>query len=232
MWPPLASRQVNGGCQVERPQVERGDVAVQMVDGDQRQAMRPGERLRGGDADEQRADQPGPHRDGDRVDIASSTRLAERLLDHRRDELEMAAARDLGHDAAEARVQLVLRGDDAGAISPSALTTAAAVSSQDVSIPRITASAACVAPHDQRVFAVVGVVAAPQPACLEAELLVEVDRLLVRDAHLERVAAALVVARQLEEPFEQPRGDTASLVPGVDRDVHHVPRIDVPRVDT
>ena len=58
---------------------------------------------------------------------------------------------------------------------------------------------ACVAPHDQRVFAVVGVVAAPQPAYLEAELLVEVDRIVVRNAHLERVAAALVVARQLEE---------------------------------
>ena len=89
---------------------------MQMVDGDQRQALRPRERLRRGDADEQRADQPGPRRDGDRVDVGElDPGVAERLLDHRRDELEVAARRDLGHDAAEARVQLGLRGDDARA---------------------------------------------------------------------------------------------------------------------
>ena len=43
--------------EVERLQIERGDVPVQVVDGDQRQPPRPRERLRRRDADEQRADQ-------------------------------------------------------------------------------------------------------------------------------------------------------------------------------
>ena len=46
---------------------------------------------------------------------AARVRLRECLADYRRDQLEMAARRDLGHDAAVGRVQLRLRGDDAGA---------------------------------------------------------------------------------------------------------------------
>src|SRR5205807_1166476 len=42
-----------------RLQVERGDMPVQMVDRVQRQAPRPGDRLRRGEADEQRADEAG-----------------------------------------------------------------------------------------------------------------------------------------------------------------------------
>ena len=120
-------------------------------------------------------------------------------------------------------------------------TSAAAVSSQDVSIPRISRRlgllALCrrprdrVAPHDQRVLAVVRVVAAPDAAGDEAEPLVEPDRALVRDAHLERVAAALVRRGHLEEPLEQRPRDPAAAVLGVDGDVHHVPRVDVARDD-
>ena len=44
--------------------------------------------------------------------IASTVVAVERLVDHRRDQLEVAPRRDLGHDAAEARVQLGLRRDD------------------------------------------------------------------------------------------------------------------------
>src|SRR5205814_2689906 len=58
---------------------------------------------------------------------------------------------------------------------------------------------ACLPPHDEGVLAVVGVVAAADTAALEAELLVEPDRVHVRDAHLEGVAAAVVVRGQLEE---------------------------------
>ena len=97
-------------------------------------------------------------------------------------------------------------------------------------MPRITRTPA-IAPHDQRVLAIVGVVAAADASRFEAELLVELDRALVRDAHLECVAAPLVVARHLEEPLEQRRRDTSALVVGIDCDVHHVPRVDVAGVD-
>src|SRR5262249_43984285 len=90
---------------------------------------------------------------------------------------------------------------------------------------------ASVAPHDERVLAVVCVVAAPDAARLEAELLVEVDRVVVRDAHLEGVAAALVATGLLEEALEKRRRDAAPLVLRVDRDVHHMPGVDVARVD-
>ena len=94
--------------QVERLQVERGHVPVQVVDGHEREPPRPGERLRSGDPHEQGADQPGPRGDGDRVDLVA----VECLGDDRRDQLQVPPARHLGHDAAEARVQLRLRRDD------------------------------------------------------------------------------------------------------------------------
>ena len=98
---------------------ERGDVAVQVVDRRKRQAARPGERLRRRDADEQCADEPGALRDRDRVDVVERRpRLAERLAHDRSDELEMSPRRDLGHDAAVARVQVGLGGDDVGANLP------------------------------------------------------------------------------------------------------------------
>ena len=86
---------------------------VQVVDRDERKAARPCKRLGGGHADEQRADQPGALRDRDAVDaVERRAGLGERLADHRRDELEMTARRDLGDDPAEARVQVRLRRDD------------------------------------------------------------------------------------------------------------------------
>ena len=42
------------------PEEEGCHMAVEVVDGRQRQAARPGEGLRRGDADEERADEPGP----------------------------------------------------------------------------------------------------------------------------------------------------------------------------
>ena len=74
-----------------RLEVERRDVPLQVVDGNERQAARPGDRLRGGEADEQRADQPRAlcHRElGDVVE--GGIRFAERLPDHGRHELEVS----------------------------------------------------------------------------------------------------------------------------------------------
>jgi hypothetical protein len=76
-------------------------VPVQVVDGDEWQPARPRERLRSGDTDEQRSDQAGMGRHGYRVDVA----VAERLVDHGRDQLEMPPARDLRHHAAESGME-------------------------------------------------------------------------------------------------------------------------------
>src|ERR1041385_1171697 len=71
-------------------------------------------------------------------------------------------------------------------------------------------------PHDQRVLAVVGVVAPANAPRLEAEALVEPDRSVVRDPDLQRVAAVGVVGGQLEQPLEQHRRDAAAPVLGRD----------------
>src|SRR4051812_16736229 len=85
-------------------------------------------------------------------------------------------------------------------ISPPAVTTAAHVSSHDVSMPRINWSPGEAdvrhvveaaderrrrAPHDHRVLAVVLVVARAQAGRREAKALVELDRGRVRGPHLE-----------------------------------------------
>src|SRR5689334_22237926 len=117
-------------------------------------------------------------------------------------------------------------------ISPPS-TSAAAVSSQEVSSPRITlvvrdgVANDRVLPHDQRVLAVVRVVAAPHASGAEAEVLVELDRAGVRDADLERVAAPRAAGGDLEEPVQQHRGDLLPPAGGRDGHVHHVPGVDV-----
>ena len=95
---------------------ERRDVAVQVIDRRQREPQRPRQRLRRGEPDEERPDQPGPARDRDALDVRQlGARLAERLAEDRRHELEVPARRDLGDDAAVAGVQVGLRRDDVGA---------------------------------------------------------------------------------------------------------------------
>ena len=60
------------------------------------------------------------HRDS--LDVArAACRGVERLTDDRHDELEVAAGRDLGHDAAVPRVELGLRRDDRARTRPSSL---------------------------------------------------------------------------------------------------------------
>ena len=107
-----AAREQAEEWRVERVgfQVQRRDVSVEMVDGRERQPARPGDRLRSRDADEERADQPGPSRHGDEVDfVEGRAGVGKRLPNDGQHELEMAPRRDLGDDASELRVQVGLR---------------------------------------------------------------------------------------------------------------------------
>src|SRR4051794_36421281 len=140
---------------------------------------------------------------------------------------------------------------------PSGVITAAAVSSQDVSMPRIISRCSLVprppcprsslvfdalrglllgrrcrigvTPHDHCIFFVVSIVTASDATRDEAKALVEGDCGEVRNAYLQRVAALGVVAGHLEQPRKHGRRDPVPPVLRIDRDVHHVPRIDVPR---
>ena len=96
-----------------RLKVERRDVPVEVVDRDERQPARPRDRLRRAEPDEQRADQAGPLRHGDPVDVVEGDAgLAERLTDHRRHELEMPPRRNLRNHSAVARMEVGLGRDD------------------------------------------------------------------------------------------------------------------------
>ena len=122
---------------------ERFDVPGQMIDGNQRLPRRPRRALRERHAHEQRPDEPGPFGDRDRVEIRPPRRrIGERALDDAADVAHVLPRRDLGNDATPLAMDLDLRRDDArahrhgGAPLAAASTTAAAVSSQDVSMPR------------------------------------------------------------------------------------------------
>ena len=98
---------------LDRVEIKRGNVSVEVVDWDQRQLARPRECLRSRNADEERTHESRPLCDGDGLDLRERDAAAvERLAHHRPDELEVAARRDLRHDAAVARVQLILRRDN------------------------------------------------------------------------------------------------------------------------
>ncbi len=98
-----------------RLEIERGDVAVEVVDGDERQPARPRDRLRRSEADQEGSDQPRALGDRNPVDIGEGrVPCRERLADHRGDKLEVPPRGDFWHDAAEACMQLGLRRDDAG----------------------------------------------------------------------------------------------------------------------
>ena len=102
--------------QTERCEAQRRDVTEQVIDRYERQPARIRQRLAGREPDEQRPDQPRPLRDRERGDVAERhPGLGERGLDDRNDELEVPPRGDLGHDPAEARMQLVLRRPDARA---------------------------------------------------------------------------------------------------------------------
>ena len=84
-----------------------------MVDRDERDSAREGERLAGREPDEKRADQPGPGGRRDQIDLLDRrVSLGERLLEGDREVLEVRSGRDLGDDAAVRSVRGELRGDN------------------------------------------------------------------------------------------------------------------------
>jgi hypothetical protein len=84
-----------------------------MVDGHEREAFRPGYRLRSGNPDEQGTHQAWPLGDSNAVDSPERhvSRL-ERGAHDRPDQLEVTARRDLRDDSPKARVEVRLRRDD------------------------------------------------------------------------------------------------------------------------
>ena len=91
------------------------DVTVEVIDPDQRQPVRGGQRLCRAHADQQRPDQPGGRRDRDGVKIGKlSPGVREGPVDHGVDELEVVARGDLGDDASVALVEGGLRGNEVG----------------------------------------------------------------------------------------------------------------------
>ena len=115
----------------------RRHVPVQVVHRHEGEAIGGCERLRGRETDEEGPDQPRPaRRRNRRQPIEPRIRAVERVFDDGVDELEMVPR---GHFRDHSPVALVKRDCDEIAelrISPSAVTTAAHVSSQEVSIPR------------------------------------------------------------------------------------------------
>lgn len=97
----------------ERDEV-RGDMPLDVVDLDERSAQSVSERLGGGHAHEQAADQTRAVGDRDGVyAFLGDARARERLVDGGHDRKQVVTARDLGHDAAETAVYVYLAGDGA-----------------------------------------------------------------------------------------------------------------------
>ena len=89
------------------------DVAFQMVDGDERQAVGEGQSLGVGDAHQKRSGETGAAGDGDGVEIGEGdVGLGECGADHGNNGAEMLAASQLGNDASIAGVGGDLRGND------------------------------------------------------------------------------------------------------------------------
>src|SRR5579872_3476122 len=90
-------------------------MAVEMVHAIDGLAGRVGKRFARRDPDDQAADEPGAPRDGNAVDLLDGrARRLERVLHGRRDQLNVLAPGDLGHDAAVFRVKRILARRDAG----------------------------------------------------------------------------------------------------------------------
>ena len=84
------------------------DVALQVVDGRERQPPAGRQGLAGREADEQRADEARALRGGDKVDVAQlCARVQQGAVDDGVDELEVVARGDLRDDAAETVVDVL-----------------------------------------------------------------------------------------------------------------------------
>ncbi len=93
-----------------------------LIDGQQRQACRQCERLRGGQPDQQRTDQSRLSHHRDRGQFAEiHICLTQRFVNHWQDAANVCSRGDLRDDAAEPLVQFILAGDDIrqdGEVSP------------------------------------------------------------------------------------------------------------------
>ena len=117
------------------------EMPFHVMHADHRNSARERERLGVAHADEQRADEAGRVRHGDRIDGVAAG-VGDRALDDGHDRREVRARRDLGHDAAKDPMH-VLRQDDERLerdVVTRSVSTAADVSSHDVSMPRIRIS--------------------------------------------------------------------------------------------
>ena len=90
-------------------------MGLQMIDRDEGQASRGGQRLCRHHADQHAADQarPGGRRDGVQI-VPADARLLHRPGDHRIDLIQVGAGRHLGHHAGEGLVVGQLLMDDVG----------------------------------------------------------------------------------------------------------------------
>ena len=139
-----------GGHQRERRELHRRavaprfqndgvDVALDVVDADERHAGGEAQTLGIGQAHQQGADQPGPHGHGDGGEVVQPRAGAlQGLPHHRHDGAQVLARGEFGHHAAvlAVRARSARRPRATAPSSPSA-TTAAAVSSQEDSMPRM-----------------------------------------------------------------------------------------------
>ena len=93
-------------------EIDGADMAFDMVDRDEGHASGVSDRFRERHSDDERADEPGPLGHGDSVDVRKpKRRVFERAIDDRSDRLQMLPGRELGYDAAEGSVNVVLRRD-------------------------------------------------------------------------------------------------------------------------
>jgi hypothetical protein len=91
------------------------DVGGNVIHADERDSQHRRQSLRRRQPHQQRADQPRLHGNGDGGEVGKlHVRLSQRFIDDGQNPPHVGAGRDLGNDAPEPRVQIVLRGDDAG----------------------------------------------------------------------------------------------------------------------
>ena len=114
------------------------DVAFNMVDGNQRLVECERQRLGITDTHKQCAREPGPLRHRDSVDrVVAVLGLSQRLPHDRHDRAQMLAGRQFRHHAAIGLVSRELRRHNIRDELLPERTTAAAVSSQELSMPRM-----------------------------------------------------------------------------------------------
>ena len=107
-----ASGVASGGVRLQKHRV---DMALEMIDADQRLFQRHGERFAVGDADQKRADQARAARDGNGVESRQSDLRSLKSFAHNRHDLpQMLARGKLRNHAAIFAVNINLRRNDAG----------------------------------------------------------------------------------------------------------------------